>query len=290
MSFLKDAEELYEATRNILKRSGALKAAVQQAADVIGITYYELPKIHGTRFVSHRDRGYRRFVHLLPAIVKSFENYAAQAKNTDTKAKVFGLLTKFRSSKILNMCGAPDIFEKMQPASLVFKGEGLLAFEIRPTIDMAISELQGMVDNEDLVEVDSMLRFFQFKTGNDGKTVAAHEYCKAGHEQRKPENREYHTVKIEDITGFHDHSLATIGKKLKSIAVDVIDKLKTRFEDFNNSVFCSMKWLDPQFWLPSVDYGRDQHLTLYSHFKVVLDEAGYEPTKVEKDGSKSDLS
>ena len=128
-----------------------------------------------------------------------------------------------------------------------------------------------------------MLRFFQFKTGNDGKTVAAHEYCKAGHEQRKPENREYHTVKIEDITGFHDHSLATIGKKLKSIAVDVIDKLKTRFEDFNNSGFCSMKWLDAQFWLPSVDYGRDQHLTLYSHFKVVLDEAGYDPTKVEKE-------
>ena len=51
----------------------------------------------------------------------------------------------------------------MQPASLVFEGAGLMAFEIRPTIDMAISELQGMVDNEDLVEVDSMLRFFNLK-------------------------------------------------------------------------------------------------------------------------------
>ena len=72
-----------------------------------------------------------------------------------------------------------------------------------------------------------------------------------------PENREHHTVKIKDITGFHDHSLVTVGKKLKSISVDVIEKLKTHFEDFNNSAFCSMKWLDPQFWLPSMDYGRN---------------------------------
>ena len=35
---------------------------------------------------------------------------------------------------------------------------------------MSISELQGMVNNEGLFEVDSMLRFSQFKTGNDGKT------------------------------------------------------------------------------------------------------------------------
>lgn len=42
----------------------------------------------------------------------------------------------------------------------------------------------------------------------------------------------------------------------------MIDKLKTRFEDLKNSVFCCIKWLDPQFWLPSVDYVRDQHLTL----------------------------
>ena len=52
------------------------------------------------------------------------------------------------------------IIGKMQPASLVFEGKGLMAFEIRPTIDMAISELQGMVNNEGLFEVDSMLRFF----------------------------------------------------------------------------------------------------------------------------------
>ena len=54
------------------------------------------------------------------------------------------------------MCGALDIFGKMQPALLVFGGEGLMAFEIRPAIDMAISELQGMVDNENPVKVDSI--------------------------------------------------------------------------------------------------------------------------------------
>ena len=71
----------------------------------------------------------------------------------------------------------------------------------------------------------------------------------------------------EDITGFHDHSLASIGV----------------FEVFNNSVFCSMEWLDPHFRFSSVDYGRHKHLTLYSHFKNVLDEAGFDPTKVGKE-------
>ncbi len=52
--FLEEAEQLYESTFKLLKRPGALKAAVQQAAKAIEIIHYELSKIHGTRFVSNR--------------------------------------------------------------------------------------------------------------------------------------------------------------------------------------------------------------------------------------------
>ena len=279
----KDAEHLYESTYKLLKRSGALKAAVQQAAEVIGITHYELSKIHGTRFVSHREKGYKRFLHLLPALVMAFENYEVQVKNADTKAKVSELLKKFRSTKIFNMCAALDIFGKLQPASLVFEGEGLMAYEIYPSIEMTINDLQDMVDSDEKVETDSMLRFFQFHVGSDGKMVATHEYCKAGHEKRNPQNREYHTVKIDKMIGWHGQCIENFGEKLRAVASDLIEVLNERFADFRNLVFCSMKWLDPQFWLPSLDFGNDQLLSLYNHFKVPLDKASYDASKVEKE-------
>lgn len=259
-------------------------AAVQQAAEAIGITHYELSKIQGTRFVSRRDKGYKRFLHLLPALITSFENYEVQAKNADTKAKVSGLLKRSRSSKILNMCAAVDIFGKLLPASLVFEGEGRMAFQVKPTIEMAISELGYMVDKDDAIEIDIMLRFIQFDMEDGaGKTVASQKYCAAGREKYKPQNKEYHIVKIENITGFHDQSLESVEKKLKLIDVDLIYVLNTRFADFNNCVFCSMNWLNPQFWVPSLDYGKDQLVSLYDRFKVPLDEASYGASKVEKE-------
>ena len=103
--FLKNAELLYLTIYNLLKRSGALKEEVKKAAEILGITYYVLTRIHGTRFVSHRDKGFRRFVHMIPALITAFENYVVHANSAETKAKVLGLLKKLHSaSEILNVC------------------------------------------------------------------------------------------------------------------------------------------------------------------------------------------
>ncbi len=53
-----------------------------------------------------------------------------------------------------------DIFGKLRPTSLVFEGEGLMAFEISPTIEMAINDLRNMIDNNEVTETESILRFF----------------------------------------------------------------------------------------------------------------------------------
>ncbi len=71
---------------------------------------------------------------------------------------------------------------------------------------MTINDMQDMADKDERVEIDSILAFFQFDIRNEGKTVASHEYCKAGFEQHKLKSRDYQTVQIEIITCFHDNS------------------------------------------------------------------------------------
>ena len=194
-----------------------------------------------------------------------------------------GLLKKLRSaSEILNVCAALDVFEALRPSSLVFEGEGLMPFQVRPSIEMTISNLQDWVES-DGVELDSMLLYFLFKTKDDGSVVAEHAYCKSGQEKRKPHNREHHTVVVDKITGFSHQSIITIGRKLKAIAASLISILNIRFEVFNNSVFSSMQWLDPQFWNPLTDYGIEQILPVCAHFKVPLEESGLDVSKIEKE-------
>ena len=67
-SIMVDAEQFYLTNYFLLKNSGA-KAEVHKSAEALGITSYELPKIQGTRLIGHRQRGYQRFLHMMPALV-----------------------------------------------------------------------------------------------------------------------------------------------------------------------------------------------------------------------------
>ena len=74
----------------------------------------------------------------------------------------------------------------------------------------------------------------------------------------------------------------TVGRKLKAISASLISILKACFKDFSNSVFTSMQCLDPQFWNPSINYGIEEILSLCAHFKVPLEESGFDVSKVVK--------
>ena len=125
--FIREIESFYNSNYALLKRSGALKAEVKTAAEAIGITYYELPRIKGTRFVSHRYRGFFRLLHMLPALDMAYSNYLNENKSESVKAKVQNIIKKLRSSNtICRIAAILDIFQIMQPTSLVFEGEGLL--------------------------------------------------------------------------------------------------------------------------------------------------------------------
>ena len=94
-----EVDEFYIGIFYYLKQSGAVKAEVKQAAEFLGITYYVLPKVHGTRFVSHRHQGYSKFIHMWPALITAFENSKVTAKTNTKRAKLEGYLRKLRNVK-----------------------------------------------------------------------------------------------------------------------------------------------------------------------------------------------
>ena len=84
-----------------MKYSGALKAQLTKAATGLNITHYTLPKITGTRFVSHRS-GFERLLHMWPIFLTVYEDALVQGKQkVQTAAKIKGLLSKFRDVRML---------------------------------------------------------------------------------------------------------------------------------------------------------------------------------------------
>lgn len=71
---IKGAEELYAANYHLLKKSSIIQRQVKKALEALGIMHYVLPKIHGTHFISHRYRGFERFLHMVPALITGYEN------------------------------------------------------------------------------------------------------------------------------------------------------------------------------------------------------------------------
>ena len=59
--------------------------------------------------------------------------------------------------------------------------------------------------------------------------------------------------------------------------------LEVRFSDNNREIFDLMKWFDPKFWDGSADYDQNEISSLYEHFKVRLDNAGFDFSKVQKE-------
>ena len=92
-------EEFYKTNYYLLKNSGKLKSLLKECAASLGIHYYELPKIHGTRFVNRRRRGFKNLLEMWPIYVITYDDAVAnmQEFTPNTRAKISGLLKKFKS-------------------------------------------------------------------------------------------------------------------------------------------------------------------------------------------------
>ena len=73
-------EEFYKTNYYLLKNSGRLQSQVIECARSLSISYYRLPKIHGTRFVNHRRRSFKTLLETWPAYTLAYENSAANTQ------------------------------------------------------------------------------------------------------------------------------------------------------------------------------------------------------------------
>ena len=79
--------------------------------------------------------------------------------------------SKFKSYKMLCLASTYlGVLEKMTPASKKFEGEGLLAFDVKNTIDLSLLELQDCRERAGTEDelLDSSLARFQTKGEDDG--------------------------------------------------------------------------------------------------------------------------
>ena len=197
---LNNIETIYTTIFYLLRNSGKLKTACKEAAKALNITWYTLPKIHGTRFISHRRRGLSKFLHNYPAIITAFLNGIAQGYKKEMVAKMKGVIKKMQSHKfLLNLCVYVDILESVSILSLQFERNLLMAFEVRLELEKALSRLEEMRDETEEEAIDSCIKKFSIKDEFDLVTLTA-EYPKAGHERKKIGNQEYTEVELDTMT------------------------------------------------------------------------------------------
>ncbi len=274
-----DVDQFYQANATLLKRSSDLTAALSRTAAAMNITCYNLPKITGTRFVSHRRRGLQRLLHMWPVFITAYENVIAEnKKKAETIAKLRGLLIKFRTVKVLyNVCSYLDLLDKISPISLVFEGNDLLPCEIQPSLLLTLEGLDELTNAKEVndVPIDSNLLYFSFEA-NDGDATASmsREYQQSGNEKRKERNKEFITVTVGgmQMNGAEFLISDTIG----AVAIKLRENLIDRFSDFSSKVYQDMKWLDPQNWqYDNKEYGNQQIVDLSNHFQVPLESKGF---------------
>ena len=155
---------------------------VKEACKTLGTQYYRLKKIHGTQFVQHRRRAFKRLLVTWPGIVTSYENIESDRKTKGgTRAKVKEYLKKIRSykffQKVINFL---DILGCIAPLSLVFEGKGLLPFEVAHVIAKLKVNLHYFECSESF---DKQV----YVSDSNNITI---QYLRMGHTLKKPENQE----------------------------------------------------------------------------------------------------
>ena len=194
----------------LLKNSGLLKSEVKAAASALDISFYQLTKLTGTRFVSHRRRAFKHLLDMWPAFISAYETSLALGKHkAETRAKIQGFLKTFHSYEMLcRVCCYLDILEKITPASLVCEGEGLLPFDVKTTIARTKLELEEIVETAGEPEefLDSYLSRFKITTDDDGDNILRPTFVKPGHMRRKTANQEHTTINMDNMTKLQDET------------------------------------------------------------------------------------
>lgn len=255
-------------------------------ANAIVIHYYELPKIHGTRFVNHRRRGFKNLLEtwFYEIYVITYEDAVVNTQEftPNTRAKISGLLKKFKSYSFLCTLDAYlDLLEQIGLTSLVFEAESLMPYEVSLAVSrsvMQLDEKQDEIGTEDEFLDSFVARFVIQENG-----FANGEFPKAGDERKKRPNREYISVEF-DLDDFDRERCLQKVRQIKSNVIPVLlETLKTRFSNYDDVIYSKTRWLNPEIWCADKEYGIEDITTMASHFTRPLELASFNLTSALKE-------
>ena len=166
----------------------------------------------------------------------AYENVISD-KNTkrETRVKVTGLLKKFKSYNYIILTWLqPVILEKTVLASKVFKGECLLPFEVKGSIQTTIADLNDYLDY-DYDDIDSHMQWFFPKSSNERVSgyILGNHYNSRQDKSWKLENRKLFKIVFPSDMALLKEQTVTAGKALRTVALEeIIEMLKYYFLKF----------------------------------------------------------
>ena len=131
-----------------------------------------------------------------------------------------------------------------------------MAYEVQPAVAESIACLEEMANADEDDIVDSFLRKFHVND-EDGLATSEAEYPRAGHERQKPCNQEFINIELGEMSHITDGAIMNAMEVRKEGADVTIPLTRERFATFDNNIFKSMTWLDPQFWSDERDFGKN---------------------------------
>ena len=274
-----ECDQLYKTIFYLFKNSGKLKDETKKACEALNITFYPLKKLNGTRFVTHRRRGFTSLLQIWPGIITAFNNaLSSNGSKPETKAKIRGVLAKLEDYRILcRVAGYLDVLEAISPLSLIFEKKTLMAYEVKPAVEKAKENFIEMSKENTSDAISSFLH--KFSINKDGKVTSL--YPEAGHERKLLKNRKYIEVELE--LKFIDPSAIESALATRSKSIDLlVVLLEERFSSFiENEVINAMTWIDPKLW--EEDRSKNGFASinkLIEAFSEPLNAAGFDRSKV----------
>ncbi|XP_050392676.1 uncharacterized protein LOC126811174 [Patella vulgata] len=269
----------------LLKQSGKLNRHFNNMADILNVQVYCVPKVHGTRFVSHQRRGLQHLLNNWIVLVQTFEDCIEHSRLSNISAKLCGVLKKLKDYSFLVTCVQYLlILDNVSKMSLTLETEDIIITEVMPAVEKTKTRLDELVNDADDCTPEDLVKPFVFKVSTsvpepDATYTLEKNLLKRGHKKRKPENRE-HIQLFMQITGIKH------AEKVKDIVrggVNDLNKcLNDRFSSFKTPLFDNMNWLNPANW---VDFDKKLKSVelVAEHFKETLEFTGFDDSKLKRE-------
>ena len=207
-------------------------------------------------------------------LTTAFENIVADKKTTTpVQTKVQGILKKLQSYRFLCLvCRYLDVLELITPATKMFEEEELMPYEVKPTINETILNLNDAILCD--ADEDVLTSYIaSFKVGN-GSTVTT-ECFNAADAYKLIKDRRVIQLELLGMYFVQKESYEVAISEKKKVCENLKEVIDTKYSDLHEPVFQNMKWFDPQTW----DEERQeagQITSFHEHVKEPLDHANFQ--------------